>query len=62
MKDFLKDTRGPNCVSNNVFHDQDSICGLILYTARFYFVDRKSKTAIEREKERERETIYEDHI
>ena len=50
MKDVLKDIREPNCVSNYIFHDQDSFCGLILYAARFHFEDRKSKTAIEGER------------
>ena len=54
MKDFLKDIRELNCVSNYIFHDQDSFCSLMLYAARFHFEDRKSKTVIERE------TIYED--
>ena len=53
MKDFLKDIREPNYVSNYIFHDQDSFCSLILYAARSHFVDRKSKTTIEGE------TIYE---
>ena len=50
MKGVLKDTREPNCVSNYIFHDQDSFCNLILYAAGFHFVDRKNKKVIERER------------
>ena len=52
--DFLRGIRELNCVSNYIFHDQDSVCSLILYAARFRFIDRMSKMVIQKE------TIYEE--
>ena len=52
MKNFLKDTRELNRASNCIVHGRDSFCSLILYAAKFHFVNRKSKMVTGRE------TIY----
>ena len=53
MKNFVKDTREWNRASNCIIHGRDSFCSLILYAAKFHYVNRKSMMVIGRE------TIYE---
>ena len=49
MKNFLKDTRELNRASNCIVHGRDSFCSMILYAAKFHFVNRKSKMVTGRE-------------
>ena len=46
LKDCLKDIREPNCVSNYIFHDQDSRCSLIKYAAGFHFTQTHMRSIV----------------
>ena len=42
-KDILRGIRELNRVFSYIIHDHDSVCSLIIYVARFHFVDKRSR-------------------